>query len=355
MANVRAAFWNLQNLFNATPSEIAADLEFTPASGWTGAVVEAKVNRLAEVVKLMHAGQGPDLLGVCEVETKELLEAVRTAAGRPDLEVAHVDSPDLRGIDVSLLYSRDVLELDGAPTGHVVHLRYATRDIFEVPLRVKANGAALRVLVNHWPSRRQGAAYTEPFRITVAEHCGRLVDRYLKMSRDEVLALPNAPQSLQQLNDRWNRNVLVMGDFNDEPFDRSVFAYLLATRDLDLLEEEIRRAGPGKEVPEAAAYLGKKPHLFNCMWEILARPDSGSFFFASGEGTPSHTMNMLDQFLVSRGLYFGRAGLRIDIPSVKVSRPGVMATPKGRPRPFDRDTGNGTSDHFPIECVLATV
>ena len=35
MAEIKVAFWNLQNLFDTTASEIAADLEFTPDDGWT--------------------------------------------------------------------------------------------------------------------------------------------------------------------------------------------------------------------------------------------------------------------------------------------------------------------------------
>jgi len=73
--------------------------------------------------------------------------------------------------------------------GHVVNLRYATRDIFEVRLRLKGSGTTpeLSVLVNHWPSRKNGQYETEPLRINAAEHAGRVVDGYLKYSRAEFL------------------------------------------------------------------------------------------------------------------------------------------------------------------------
>lgn len=358
MTDIKVAFWNLQNLFDITASPIAADMEFTPAHGWTQAALDAKLNNLAQIINLMHGGQGPDLLGICEIENEALVNRLIAATGRTDLKVAsYQDSPDIRGIDVSLIYSDRVFQQDQGAASHLVHLRYPTRDIFEVPLTVKANQAKLRVLVNHWPSRRQGRWETEPLRITVAEHCGRLIDQYLKLKRDDFLALPNTPASLTHLNTLWNRNVIVMGDFNDEPFDRSLLEYLQATKDLDLLEEAIKKGSGGNQIPTAKTYLGKKPYLFNCMWASLGQSDTGSFYFGGDQDTPkpSHTMNLLDQFIISRGLYYGEQGLKLDLASVEIFTPPMMTTPSGRPRPFDRHTKKGYSDHFPIQCVIQIV
>jgi hypothetical protein len=358
MADIKIAFWNLENLFDITASPIAADLEFTPADGWNQAAMEAKINNLAEVINLMHGGQGPDLLGICEIEHEPLVKQLITATGRTDLKVAtYKDSPDIRGIDVSLIYSDQVFKQEKGAESHLIHLRYPTRDIFEVPLTVKQDQATLRVLVNHWPSRRQGRWETEPLRITVAEHCGRVIDQYLKLGRDDFLALPNTQASLNQLNDLWNQNVIVMGDFNDEPFDRSILDYLQATKDLDLVEEQIKKGSGSNQIPTAATYLGKKAYLFNCMWPTLGQSDTGTHYFGGSQTTPkpSHTMDLLDQFIISRGLYYGEQQLKLDPASVEIFTPSVMTTPSGRPRPFNRQTKKGYSDHFPIQCVIQTV
>jgi endonuclease/exonuclease/phosphatase family metal-dependent hydrolase len=313
-------------------------------------------------------------LGICEIENRDVAEKLIARIGRSDLKLAHIDSPDLRGIDTSLIYSSNVFAAPPkrAIVNHAAYLRYPTRDIFEVTLRVKANDAELKVLVNHWPSRRQGRFESEPFRMTLAERAGRIVDEYVRMPREAFMALPDTQASLALLNQRWNRNVLVMGDLNDEPFDRSVLDYLQATKDTDLLEEPIKPA-PNKKKPTPRAYLGRdlskpgkplprkyleiKAYLFNCMWRLMDEPDTGTHYFAGGETgvKPTHTMNMLDQFIVSRGLFYGASDLKMDLDSVEIFKPKPLVTPKGRPRSFDRKTKKGYSDHLPIQCVIKTM
>ena len=355
MSEIKIAFWNLQNLFDTTVSEIAADLGYTPQNGWTDAVMDQKIENLAAVINLMHDGEMPDLLGICEIENKNLAEKLIEKIGRDDLKVAHVESPDIRGIDTSLIYSSDVFELDGEPFGHVVHLRYQTRDVFEVPLFVKANGARLTVLVNHWPSRSNGKFESEPYRLTVASHVGRLVDQLLKLPKFDFLALPDDEVSLELLNNLWNRNVLLMGDFNDEPFDRSILGFLQASNGIDHLEEPIKKS-PGLKIPSPSAYLNKQSFLFNCMWPQLGVPDNGTFHFSQS----TNTMNLLDQFIISKGLYYGEQGLKFNQQSVEIFKPSIMAPGrKKRPKNFEytktKIKKNGYSDHFPITATIDTI
>jgi endonuclease/exonuclease/phosphatase family metal-dependent hydrolase len=353
MPEIKAAFWNLQNLFDITATDLATDLEFTPGEGWTKEAMDAKIVNLAEIIKLMHGGTGPDLLGIAEIENHKLAEDLVAATGRADLKVIHADSPDLRGIDTCLIYSSAVFKkpLKGAIKSHMLHLRYPTRDIFEVELVVKATGQRLLVLVNHWPSRSQGKYETEPLRIATAQRCGGVVDDYLRFNRADFLALPDTAATRKAIIDRWNRNVLLMGDFNDEPFDRSVLDYLQATRDLDRMEEDVKIAA-AKNKPPAAAYLGREAHLYNCMWPHLGRPDEGSHYFSGS----TNTFNLLDQIIVSRGLLYGIQGLKIDLPSVEIFRAPPMAGGAWkRPVAFDRKTRKGYSDHFPVQCRIAVV
>lgn len=350
MATLRVAFWNLQNLFDITASEIATDLEFTPAHGWDQAAFDAKVAHLAEVIGLMHGEAGVDLLGICEIENRSVAETLIAATGRADLRLAHSDAPDIRGIDTALIYSDTVFELIAPPIAHSVAVRFPTRDIFQVRLRVRATGAELTVFVNHWPSRRQGVYESEPHRITVAELCGRLVDDEVKFSRKDYEALPDAPGTFQSIHARFNRNVLVMGDLNDEPSSRSILDYLRAARDLDRIEEDLRKPAASEKIA-TADYLKRKVFLFNCMWRLVGQPDLGSHFF----GDATNTMNMLDQFIVSRGLLFGAQGLRLVRDSVRILQPAVMTTAKGRPIAFDKAEHTGYSDHFPIEIEIETV
>ncbi|HEU5297224.1 MAG TPA: hypothetical protein VFU71_20755 [Burkholderiaceae bacterium] len=354
MAVIKVASWNLQNLFDITASDIAADLEFTPAQGWDAEALDKKLTSLATVIKGMHGGSGPDLLGIVEVETKELLDELVARTGLAHLKVAHVDSPDIRGIDTSLVYSGDLFELGGQPVGHLMHLRHPTRDVFEVPLVLKSNGVGLRVFVNHWPSRRNGQFESEPLRIAVAENCARLVDQMVKFTRSEYLAMPDTDATLAGLNARFDSNGLFMGDFNDEPFSRSIVDYLLAGKDVDHIEEPVKKATatdhPARQhTPTPSGYLELKAYLFNCMGPLAGASDTGTLTFSQG----TNTMNLLDQFMITRGLLFGRAGLKFTRDSVRIFKhPSMTSHGKQRPIAFDKETKKGTSDHFPIEAEI---
>jgi len=389
--DIDVAFWNLENLFDTTDDPIANDFDFTPEQGWTPATQAAKIENLAAVIDDMFSGTGPDLLGICEVENEPTLQKLVDAVTvRDDLRVLPFeDGPDVRGIDCGLIYSNEVFEpassIDGVlvmPQSHVVHNRYPTRDIFEVPLRVIDNDAALMVYVNHWPSRARGRFETEPLRIAAANHLGRLIDRHLEFTSEELVGFDDTEVNMERIQDRWNRNVLVMGDFNDEPFDRSVLAELRASSGFDKLEEPVKTSGGNEYLPGSTAYAELQATLFNCMWPVAAVPDRGSLFFS--EGIP--TMNLLDQFIVSRGLYYGFSNLRMkrraiptpgdepygvstitELPTVDadVFDSDLMITSEEKRRPkeftFSVDEGglathnDGFSDHFPIQTTIQTL
>ncbi len=354
MATIKTAFWNVENLFDTTASAIATDMEFTPANGWNQQAFDAKLQNLASIINLMHDGTGPDLLGLCEVENVNVVQALIAATGRTDLEVAHIDHPDIRGIDTCLVYSNKIFKKPKTHAqkeksevwGHLVHLRYPTRDIFQVRLELKSTGQELHVLVNHWPSRRRGRYESEPYRLTVAEHCGRIVDEIVRYPRAEFEAASSGAPSLTDLNMRWDRNVLIMGDFNDEPWDRSMVNYLAAGKDEDFIEQALTKTDRKLD-----AYIKNRAYFFNYMWSFAAEPDRGTHYFSSPD--VANSMNMLDQFIASRGLYYGLQGLKLDRSSVAIFSEGGIATgAKKRPKKFDRKTLKGFSDHLPITCNI---
>ena len=387
---INVAFWNLGNLFDTLDDPISDDFDFTPAGGWTTETQQTKVTNLASVIDDMFNGAGPDLLGVCEVENEATLQQlVDSVTVRNDLEILQFqDGPDIRGIDCALVYSNQKFEpmtLGGsepaAPTSHIVHNRYPTRDIFEVPLRVINNNAELILYINHWPSRRQDRFLSEPLRIAAANHLGRLIDRRLKLTRQELMALSDTAGSMTTIQKRWNRNILAMGDFNDEPFNRSILEELKASSGFDRLEETVKRSGGNNHLPGVVSYAKLQAPLFNCMWPILAAPDRGSYHF--GRSIP--TFNLLDQFIVSRGLYYGESGLRMKrrtqlVPPAQESDPPaqteldtvwadvfdsdrmITSASTRRPKAFTFKLRNGTaknnngySDHFPIVTTIETV
>ena len=391
MDNIKVAFWNLGNLFDTSSSSlIGSDLEFTPERGWDDAAKDKKIENLVKVINSLHNNQGPDLLGLCEIENEELAKKLIEKMGKQDIyEIAqYVDSPDIRGIDTCLIYSKRIFKFIDAKS-HNIYFRYPTRDIFQANLSVinNNNNSELSVLVNHWPSRIGGRFETEPLRIAVAENCARAVENILKVSLDYLKEMPNNlkenEESLDKLNQKWNKNVLVMGDFNDNPFDRSILNYLRATPDKnrliewkEIFEHPNLKKWPANQQTDKHNYLYQPAFLYNCMWKLI--PD-GTLFFEGG-------LDLFDQFIISRGLLNGEQGLKMDLNEIKIDKSTRMANhipagsfePTGQNKihpihkqspmsfeyikkkvngepenlPGGRDPLTGFSDHFPIQSVI---
>src|SRR3954471_22608682 len=68
--------WNLENLFDTKDDpSVKGDEEYTPESAkhWTKERLEIKLKNLASVISKMNDDKGPDVLGVCEVENRDVV------------------------------------------------------------------------------------------------------------------------------------------------------------------------------------------------------------------------------------------------------------------------------------------
>lgn len=307
------AWWNLENLFHPVDADHPASKTIPRL---TEAQFEKKVANQATIIRKMNDGKGPDLLGVCEVEEEAVLKRVIDALADDDYSIAYHESSDPRGIDVGFIYRKSALTYDKKKSRayHIVKRR-DTRDIFEVAFTLKAVGKELYALGNHWPSRSGGQYESEPFRMMVAENASVAVTRILQEASAQEQPEPA---------------ILVLGDFNDEPFNRSIQEYLLGIRDRK----------------RVASKRSKNPYLYNCMWRLLGESNAGTFYYSSG----ASPWNMLDQVFVSRSL-LGGGPLTIDESSVTIFKTPEMQQKNGAPLPF-RQVGNkwleGYSDHFPV-------
>ncbi|MEL6976406.1 MAG: endonuclease/exonuclease/phosphatase family protein, partial [Bacteroidota bacterium] len=108
-------FYNVENLFDTTNDSLVWDDERTPEGRyhWTRSRYETKLNHISKVIRSFKTPQGstilPDVIGVCEVENRKVLDDL---VAHPELEslgydLVHYDSPDKRGIDVALLYRNE--------------------------------------------------------------------------------------------------------------------------------------------------------------------------------------------------------------------------------------------------------
>ena len=116
---------------------------------------------------------------------------------------------DSRGIDVGLIFNKDFFTLIQS---FPLKINYPedlsnrpTRDILYAKGLVN-NTDTLHIFVNHWPSKYGGAKETDPLRMYVGKS--------LKSFTDSIMqAIPNS-------------KILLIGDFNDEPEDRSIMEAL---------------------------------------------------------------------------------------------------------------------------------
>jgi endonuclease/exonuclease/phosphatase family metal-dependent hydrolase len=317
MRELAVSFWNVENLFDTVDAAGRSDklrrVLKKELAGWTDEVLARKIRQLSAVIRQLHGGRGPDLLGVCEVENQSVLERLVAALnplGR-NYGIVHADTGDGRGIDVAFLYDRTVFTAVRT-FSHVILRRLATRDLFQVNFQTPG-GRTLVAIGNHWPARLEGQWESEPYRMTAGDTLAYWAERIrTELGRDVA--------------------VLVMGDFNDEPFNRSVAEYALA----------------GNSAPKVL--LARDARFFNLMWPFLA-DGLGTYYL---DNFPA----VLDQFWVSKGILDGSSGLRVRANSTEIVIPpamkasGVYPRPRRFGRPSEGYDPDGFSDHYPISLVL---
>lgn len=313
------AFYNLENLFDLhrDPDILDRDYTLTGRNKWTQSRYNTKLKNLSDAISKIgfeRTGSPPAIIGVCEVENAKVLTDL---INQPKLaafnyKFVHFNSPDERGIDVALLYRPAIFNLEHAEPIHV-HVESApgvvdaTRDIVYVKGILK--GMPLHIYVNHWPSRRDGYETTNHKRVTAARQLIAHVERIDHDNRRIIQDLPIGQ----------SKNIIILGDFNDDPDNDSILKEL---------------------VPKGFSNVIKPLHKYH-------------------RGSLSHDFkwNLFDQILVSESLHN-------DVPDAlyvyesDIFDDIMLRNWKGKYRgqPSRTFVGNryhgGYSDHFPVYTVL---
>lgn len=199
----RIAFYNTENLFDTEDDPHTSDNDFLPSGKlkWTEERYEQKIQHVQEVMEGLNENHTLALFGMAEVENKAVLEDVLKKD--PAYQIIHYNSSDKRGIDVCLLYNSSYFTPITSYLSSSVNeedSKVALREVLVVK-GVLWNDT-VHVLVNHWPSRREGEEESEHKRLAAARQTWRLIDS---------IAAGNP-----------SRAIIVMGDFNDQPKDESI-------------------------------------------------------------------------------------------------------------------------------------
>lgn len=311
-------FYNVENLFDVVDDKGVIDEEFLPQGTykWTEERYRAKLDRLAEVFyRIAAATSGyPIVIGVSEIENRGVLQdlAAQEKLAPAGYRIAHFDSPDLRGVDVAFFYRPDVLQqVESRPIRVIMpdDSTFLTRDILHLSATIADE--KFHFFVNHWPSRRGGQQSSESKRMTAAQ--------ILRRTTDSITAAePDA-------------NIVIMGDLNDDPTDKSVAKILGA-------KGALKDLAPGD--------------LFNPMYAL----------FKAGYGTLAYrdTWNLFDNIIVNANLMNGQPGrFQVYRPNKHKYYAFIFNKPflteqEGRYKGYPLRTYSGTtyqggySDHFPV-------
>ena len=311
------AFYNIENLFDTENDTLVFDDDRTPEGKdhWTQERYNKKVEAISRVISEIGSETtktSPDLVGICEVENKKVIEDLITHLNlrSADYGIVHFDSPDERGIDVALLYKKSVF----LPTSFASHRlllindegeRNYTRD--QLVVGGLLDNELVHFIVNHWPSRSGGEARSRPDRIEAAKLNKRIID------------------SIQKSN--LSAKIIGMGDLNDSPKD-------------DSLKKVLKAKGKRINI--------EPTDLFNPM-EKMHRKGMGSLAYRD-------KWNLFDQIFFTANLLAPENGYRFW--KAGVYNPNYLVTKKGQYKgyPFRTYAGGsytgGYSDHFPVYVYL---
>jgi endonuclease/exonuclease/phosphatase family metal-dependent hydrolase len=301
------AFYNLDNLFDVIDDSTHHDVEFTPHGkyAWTPERYEKKLHNMEQVIREMVDGDAPDVLGVCELESKYAFkDLLATGWLHTHYGFVHYDSPDERGIDVAMAYNLaklKILESKNYPVMLSDNIHDKTRDILWVKALTLKSNDTIQFIVCHFPSRREGKEKSNGDRMDAARTCERVIRENCRTS---------------------SQNLVIMGDFNDEPWDESI----------------VKGIG--------AADINGNPNrqLLNLMWHFKDEK-KGSYKYRK-------QWNMLDQIIISKALSNGQ-GMEYTPASVRImSKSWMIQTGKYNGFPLRTFGGShwldGYSDHLPV-------
>ena len=205
------AFYNVENLFDTIDDpDNNWDEARTPKGEdkWTEKKYNIKLNNLAKVLPIIGSdvtNSHPAILGLCEVENKQVLIDLLSTNKMKDLNygIIHFDSKDWRGIDVALLFDATKFIPRNAKT-YPLKVDYRGKPSFSRDVLVVfgfLEKEPINFIVNHWPSRGGGQPSIAQ-RFKAGELNRRIIDSILSIN----------PKS----------KIISMGDFNDDPSDPSI-------------------------------------------------------------------------------------------------------------------------------------
>ena len=310
-------FYNVENLFDTFNDSLINDEEFLPQGDrfWSSHKYYSKLKNIYKVIIAVGEWSPPAIIGLCEIENKRVINDLvnNTPLVKYEYKIVHQESPDRRGIDVALLYRTELftpISYEAIPINFPDNPEYKTRDILYVK-GIAKNTDTLNIFINHWPSRWGGQLESEERRVFVAG--------VLKSKVDSIFT--SNPKS----------NIIITGDFNDYPENKSISKVLDAKQNFDLINDE---------------------SLYNLSSKYTNSNNLGTHKYQGEWG-------MLDQFIVSGNLLNIKNQMYTSLNDIYIYNPDFLLEPDKSFFGFTTKRtfigfryNGGFSDHLPTYLVL---
>ncbi|MGA1978591.1 MAG: endonuclease/exonuclease/phosphatase family protein [Bacteroidales bacterium] len=304
--SVRLMFYNVENLFDIYNDSLTDDDEFLPGSPrrWNSERYYNKINAVYKTIIAAGEFSPPALVGLCEIENRKVIRDLvyGTGLAKYDYDIIHEESPDPRGIDVCLIYRRDIItvfEYKYLIPDDLTLNKFRSRTVLYAKCGIF--GDTIHFFLNHWPSRRGGVLAGDYLRSAIAE--------MIKRKSDSI--------AVESVNPPY---IIIAGDFNSSPADHAI-------------EKLTSGYESGISMINLSSFL----------------PDySGTYKYMG-------TWEMIDQIIVSDAVTDSRKGLCRKKGSMMIFNPDFLlkADPKYPGyRPYSTYLGyryqGGFSDHLPV-------
>ena len=303
-------FYNVENLFR--PDDRPQFKNQPSKSGlrnWNTYRYENKLFKIAHVFELAKEefGKIPAIIGLAEVQGKEVLEDLLKKPNLENYGFVHYESMDERGVDVALLYDKTKVEIVfSEPISYFFEIPNTSPQAFDTTrdvlyCKVKIEGVECHIYVVHLPSKRE-----------------RDIN---KPKRDYILK--DLGEKIQSVLENKNEPILVMGDFNENP-NAEELKNLTITNNFNKI-------------------------LTNTSENLYNNGKYSTFYYKDGL--------LFDQILISD--YFLKTESSIQLKESLVFQPEKIGSwdRKFRGRPFRTYSGTrylgGYSDHFPVMVHLS--
>lgn len=314
---LRIVSYNVENYFDPFDDSLKRDDEFTPngVRHWSWEKYKNKQKKIYKVISAIGGWELPEIIGFCEVENRFVMEDLlkSTPLKWRNYELVHKESPDKRGIDVALIYRKDKFKVLNQAFYEIQFpwdTSKKTRDILYVK-GITNFRDTLHIFMNHWPSRWGGQAESDRNRQFVASILRSKVDSIFRTN--------------------WNANIIIIGDFNDEPDNASITDVLRALNNYD-------NPLPGE--------------LYNLAWYMKEVKGMGSLKYQGQWG-------LIDQIIVSGPLLIKTNSIYTTLDNAHTFNADFLSEQDEAfvgVKPFRTFVGfkynGGFSDHYPIYLDL---